>query len=62
MGELGMIVDVSHLSEGGFFDVAEAVKGPLPRRTPAPAHCAGTAATSPTGSCVSLATTAACAG
>ena len=29
MGELGMIVDVSHLSEGGFFDVAEAVKGPF---------------------------------
>ena len=29
MGELGMIVDVSHLSEGGFYDVAEAVKGPF---------------------------------
>ena len=29
MGELGMIVDVSHLSEGGFYDVAEVVKGPF---------------------------------
>ena len=33
MGELGMIVDVSHLSEGGFFDVAEAVRAqPQPHR------------------------------
>ena len=29
MAELGMLVDVSHLSEGGFRDVAELVKGPF---------------------------------
>jgi len=29
MGELGMIVDVSHLSEKGFWDVARLVKGPF---------------------------------
>jgi len=29
MNELGMIVDVSHLSEGGFFDVAEQSKKPF---------------------------------
>ena len=29
MGELGMLVDVSHLSEPGFWDVAELVKGPF---------------------------------
>ena len=29
MNELGMIVDVSHLSEGGFYDVAEANKKPF---------------------------------
>lgn len=29
MEELGMLVDVSHLSDGGFWDVAELVKGPF---------------------------------
>lgn len=29
MGELGMLVDVSHLSDGGFWDVAELCKGPF---------------------------------
>ncbi len=29
MGELGMLVDVSHLSDPGFWDVAELVKGPF---------------------------------
>ena len=29
MQELGMLVDVSHLSDGGFFDVADIVKGPF---------------------------------
>lgn len=29
MGELGMIVDVSHLNEGGFWDVAALTKGPF---------------------------------
>ena len=29
MGELGMLVDVSHLSDAGFMDVAAAVKGPF---------------------------------
>lgn len=29
MGELGMLVDVSHLSDGGFYDVAEITKVPF---------------------------------
>ncbi len=29
MGELGMLVDVSHLSDAGFWDVAETVEGPF---------------------------------
>lgn len=29
MTELGILVDVSHLSDGGFYDVAELVKGPF---------------------------------
>ena len=29
MGELGMLVDVSHLSDGGFWDVADICKGPF---------------------------------
>lgn len=29
MDELGMIVDVSHLSDGGFYDVADICKGPF---------------------------------
>ena len=29
MGELGIIVDVSHLSDEGFYDVAKAIKGPF---------------------------------
>lgn len=29
MGELGMIVDVSHLSDKGFYDVADVLKGPF---------------------------------
>ena len=29
MAELGILVDVSHLSDGGFYDVAELVRGPF---------------------------------
>lgn len=45
MNRLGMLVDVSHLSDGGFWDVVRHSKSRLSLPTPVCATCAATPAT-----------------
>lgn len=48
MEALGMIPDVSHLSDDGFWDLCRAAGNPLWPATPAAGPCGTTGGTSPT--------------